>query len=184
MTKSSMLFGCSAALALIVAIEARDLTAPPTRISAVTDVYHGTSVEDPYRWLENGSDPEVRAWATAQTARVRTYLDSLPYRSAIAARLMALTTTTSPSFADLQGIGGRLFVRYTDPSKQQTMLAVMRPDGSERRTFLDPNALDPSGSTAIDWYVPSPDGRRVAVSLSRGGSEDGDLHVFDVEIGR
>lgn len=184
MTKSPVLFGCSVALVLIVAIEARDLTAPPTRISAVTDVYHGVSVEDPYRWLENGSDPEVRAWATAQTARTRTYLDSLPYRSAIAARLMALTTATSPSYADLQGIGGRLFVRYTDPSKQQAMLAVMRPDGSERRTFLDPNALDPSGSTAIDWYVPSPDGRRVAVSLSRGGSEDGDLHVFDVESGR
>jgi prolyl oligopeptidase len=182
--KSPLLFGCSAALALIAVIEARDLTAPPTRVGVVTDVYHGVSVEDPYRWLENGSDPEVRAWATAQTARVRTYLDALPYRSAVAARLMALTTTTSPSYADLQGIGGRLFVRYTDPSKQQTMLAVMRPDGSDRRTFLDPNALDPSGSTAIDWYVPSPDGRRVAVSLSRGGSEDGDLHVFDVESGR
>lgn len=184
MTKPSLLFGCSAALTLVVAIGARDPAAPPTRVAMVTDVYHGVSVEDPYRWLENGSDPEVRAWAAAQTARTRAYLDALPLRPAIGARLMALTTTTPASYADLLGIGGRLFARYTDPSKQQTMLAVMRPDGSERRTFLDPNTLDPSGGTAIDWYVPSPDGRRVAVSLSRGGSEDGDLHVFDVETGR
>ena len=134
MTKSSVLLGCSAALALIVAIDARDATAPPTRVATVTDVYHGVSVEDPYRWLENGSDPEVRAWATAQTARVRAYLDALPYRSALAARLMTLTSTTSPSYADLQGIAGRLFARFNDPSKQQTMLAVMRPDNTGSRS--------------------------------------------------
>jgi prolyl oligopeptidase len=184
MRKSSLLFGLCASLMLYGAIEGRDQTAPSTRVAVVTDTYHGVSVDDPYRWLENGSDPEVRAWSAAQTARARAYLDALPYRTALAARLMALTSTTSPSYADLQGIAGRLFARFTDPSKQQTMLAVMRPDGSDRRVFLDPNALDPSGSTAIDWYVPSLDGRRVAVSLSRGGSEDGDLHVFEVETGR
>ena len=64
------------------------------------------------------------------------------------------------------------------------MLAVMGADAVNPRVFLDPNVLDPTGGTAIDWYVPSPDGRRVAVSLSRGGSEDGDLHVFEVDTGR
>jgi hypothetical protein len=54
MTKSSPLFGLCACLTLYGAIEARDQTAPPTRVAAVTDVYHGVSVEDPYRWLENG----------------------------------------------------------------------------------------------------------------------------------
>lgn len=179
-----VLCGLCAGVAVIAAIEARDTTAPSTRVATVTGVYHGVSVDDPYRWLENSSDPEVRAWTAAQTARTRAYLDELPYRAAVRARLMALMSTTSPSHVDLQGVGGRLFTRYTDPTKQQPMLAVMRPDGSQRRVFLDPNALDPSGGTAIDWYVPSPDGRKVAVSLSRGGSEDGDLHVFDVETGR
>jgi prolyl oligopeptidase len=150
----------------------------------VIDVYHGVSVEDPYRWLEDSSDPEVRAWTNAQTARTRAYLDALPYRAALGARLMALTSQASPWYGDLKAAGGRLFARISDPVKQQPMLAVMLPDGSQPRTFLDPNVLDRSGGTAIDWYVPSPDGRRVAVSLSRGGSEDGDLHVFDVDTGR
>ena len=48
---------------------------------------------------------------------------------------------------------------------------------------MDPDAIDPSGETTIDWFVPSPDGRRVAVSLSEHGTEDGSLHVFDVESG-
>src|SRR6185369_5070546 len=142
------------------------------------------TVEDPYRWLEDGGSPDVRSWVAAQTARTRAYLDALPYRPALGARLLALMSTSSPSYGDLQSAGGHLFARYNDPSKQQSMLAVMGPDATSPRVFLDPNVLDPSGATAIDWYVPSPDGSRVAVSLSRGGSEDGDLHIFDVATGK
>jgi prolyl oligopeptidase len=179
-----VLGGLCAGFALFGLTDARDAGAPPTRIAPVTDVYHGVSVEDPYRWLENGGDPEVRAWTIAQTARTRAYLDALPYRPALGARLMALTSQTSPSYADLKAGGARLFARYNDPAKQQPMLAVMTSDASQARVFLDPNAMDPTGGTAIDWYVPSLNGQRVAVSLSRGGSEDGDLHMFEVQTGR
>ncbi len=51
------------------------------------------------------------------------------------------------------------------------------------RVVVDPNALDPSGETAIDWFVPSPDGEQVAVSLSEHGTEDASLHIFDVASG-
>ena len=184
MKKLYALCGLCAGAALLTGLEARDTTAPPTRVAAVTDVYHGVSVSDPYRWLENGSDPEVRNWTAAQTQRTRAYLDGLPYRTALANKLMSLTSTASPSYGDLKAVGGHLFARYVDPAKQQPMLAVMGADAVNPRVFLDPNVLDPTGGTAIDWYVPSPDGRRVAVSLSRGGSEDGDLHVFEVDTGR
>ena len=49
---------------------------------------------------------------------------------------------------------------------------------------MNPNQLDPTGDTAFDWYVPSPDGRLVAISLSKGGSEDGSLHLFDVDTAK
>src|SRR5207244_3320362 len=57
-------------------------------------------------------------------------------------------------------------------------------DPASRIDVLDPNVLDPSGHTAIDWYVASPDGTKVAISLSKNGSEDGVLHVYDVASGR
>ena len=52
------------------------------------------------------------------------------------------------------------------------------------RILVDPNALDPTGGTSIDWFVPSPDGRFLAVSISSGGSEAGDVHVFDAQTAR
>jgi prolyl oligopeptidase len=175
-----------AGVTVVVGSAAQETRPPQTPVKPTTDVYHGVSVQDPYRWLESGDDPAVREWADAQTARARTYLDGLSYRAALGERLMALTSKTSPSYAGLKAAGGRLFAQYFDPVKQQPMLAVMGLDAEagQARVFLDPNAIDPSGATAVDWYVPSPDGRRVAVSLSRNGSEDGDLHVFDVDTGR
>ncbi len=151
-----------------------------------TDTYHGVAVADAYRWLENGQDPDVRSWTAAQTQRARAYIDALPYRQQLGDRLMQLISSNSPSYAGLRYVGGRVFAYYSDPSKQQTMLAVMGPDANpaNARVFLDPNAMDASGAIAIDWFKPSPDGHQVAVSLSRGGSEDGDLHIFDVENGR
>src|SRR5262245_47410322 len=107
-----LLGGVFSVFAVCALIEARDAAAPPTRVSPVTDVYHGVSVEDPYRWLENGANAEVRAWAAAQSARTRAYLDGLPYRSQLGARLMALTSQSSPSYGDLKASNGRLFARY------------------------------------------------------------------------
>jgi prolyl oligopeptidase len=156
-----------------------------TPLRPVTDSYFGTQVTDNYRWLENSADPEVRTWTQAQTARARAYIDALPYRQALGDRLMQLVSQTSPSYYNLKSAGAYVFSMYNDPSKQQPMLSVMDAslDPSHARVVLDPNTMDSTGAIAIDWYVPSPDGSKVAVSLSRGGSEDGDLHVFDVATG-
>jgi prolyl oligopeptidase len=170
---------CSAALA-------EDGTAPPTRVEVVTDTYHGTRIDDPYRWLENSTDPAVRAWTAQQTARTRAYLDGLPVRAKLHERLEKYISESSPRYYSLRTAGGEVFAQYFDPARQQPSLRVLGPelDPAKARTVLDPNTLDPSGATAIDWYVPSPDGKRVAVSLSKGGSEDGSLHVFETATGK
>ena len=177
---------CAANLFFLGCTAAREAGTPATRVDSVTDTYHGVAVADPYRWLEKADAPEVRAWTAAQTARSRAYLDALPYRAALGDHLLSLISKTSPSYSNLHSAGGRLFAIYSDPAKQQPMLTVMGADADAARSkiVLDPNAIDSTGGTAIDWYVPSPNGRQLAVSLSRNGSEDGDLHVFDVETGR
>jgi prolyl oligopeptidase len=165
---------------------ARDAGAPPARTDAVADVYHGRSVPDPYRWLEEGDSTPTRDWVAVQNARTRGYLDALPSRPALRRRVEQFITQSSPRHYGLTGVGSTLFAIYFDPARQQPMLQVMGADvdPAGARTILDPNVLDPSGGTAIDWYVPSPDGRLVAVSLSRGGSEVGALHLYDVGTGR
>ena len=182
-------FAALAALAAVLAsgsTRAADPGAPTTAVAPVTDTYHGVSVIDSYRWLENGADPKVEAWSAAQNARTRAYLDRLPERRALFDRILSLTDAASPAYHDLHEAGGHLFALAVQPPKQQPLVVVMDPSGdlATLRAVVDPNAIDPTGQTEIDWYVPSPDGRLVAASLSRNGSEDGTVHVFDVATGK
>lgn len=160
-------------------------TAPVFPPGTVSDVIQGVRIADPYRALENADDPKVKAWSRAQNARARAYLDALPGRAAVGDKLSRLIKASSPAFSGLQARGTRVFALYADPAKQQPALVVLdaKADPSTRRALVDPNALDAEGRVAIDWYAPSLDGRLVAVSLSRDGSEDGTLHVYDGDTG-
>src|SRR5262249_56439465 len=99
---------------------------------------------------------------------------------------MQLTSETSPSYSGLYWAGDKIFASYNQPPKQQPMIALLGRDAdpATARIIVDPNALNPNGTAAIDWFVPSPDGTMIAVSLSAGGSEDGSVHIFDVPTGR
>jgi prolyl oligopeptidase len=157
---------------------------PATPRRPVVDAYHGVEVVDDYQWLEDGSDPEVRAWSEAQNAAARAYLDALPSLPAFQRRIRELLGT-SVRYLPVAFRGGLLFALKFQPPLQQVLLVAIGDvdDLASERVVVDPNALDPTGGTAIDWCVPSLDGRLVAVSMSLGGSEDGTLHVFDVATG-
>jgi prolyl oligopeptidase len=152
----------------------------------VSDSYHGVVVSDPYRWLENGDDPSVQKWSDEQNAFTRATIDALPDRARIRARVTELLSSPSADHFALEQKAGRLFSLEQRPPRQQAFLVVMKsPDGvADERVVVDPNLLDPSGKTCIDFFVASPDGKQVAVSLSAGGSEDGTVHVYDVDTGK
>ena len=159
---------------------------PPTPKKPVTDDYNGVKVVDDYRWLEPPADPEVRKWSSSQNSRTRAYLDSLPMRPALVERLTALVGTQSVRFFALQSRGGVLFALKSQPPKLQPFLVTLASaeDAASARVVVDPNAIDPNGSTTIDFYVPSLDGKLVAVSLSKGGSEEGSVSIFEVATGK
>jgi prolyl oligopeptidase len=173
-------FGAFAA----VGLAADDLPATPK--TPVTDEYQGVKVVDDYRWLEPPADPAVRLWSAQQNAATRAYLDRLPSRPAIAARLNQLYSGASSRFSSLISRGGTLFALKTQPPKAQAFLVTLASpeDPASARVILDPNALDSTGSTTIDFYEPSLDGKLVAVSLSKGGSEEGAVSVFEVATGK
>ena len=159
---------------------------PPTPKQPVVEYYQGVKVTDDYRWLEDGGSPAVKEWSDAQNARTRAYLDTLPHRAEIGSRVDRLIRSTSTSYIVTARRGGRLFAYKTDPKLQQRMIVTLASadDVSSERVLVDPNKLDAWGGTEIDWFVVSLDGSKIGVSLSRGGSEDGDMHVYDVADAR
>jgi prolyl oligopeptidase len=171
------------ALALSSALGATALADPPaTKKAPVTDTYHGVSVTDDYRWLEDWSNKDVQAWSDAENAYARGVLDKLPGADALRKQLTKIMAAKTTSHSEFSYRGGRLFAIRRQPPKQQPFLVVMpAPDKPDARVLVDPNEIDAKGTTAIDWYVPSPDGKLVAVSLSKGGTESGDVHIYDVD---
>ena len=174
------------AAASLLPAHAADPGAPPAAVKPVTDTYGTLGVTDPYRWLENGQDPAVQQWSAAEDKRTRAYFDKLALRKPMLARLMKQIAASSSAYYGLQAAGGQVFAMYNQPPKQQPMIAVLGRDAdpAHAHVVLDPNALNLKGTTAVDWFVPAPTGKLVAVSLSDNGSEDGSLHIFDVKTGR
>jgi prolyl oligopeptidase len=161
--------------------------APPvTAKHPVTDQYFGQTVTDDYRWLENWDDAAVKQWSAAQNAHARGYLDNLADRPAIKERLQQLAGSGSIAYFSLQFRGGILFARKSQPPKQQPLLVALdaNADPASEKVVFDPNAGSAKGSVAVDYYVPSLDGKLVAVALSENGSEDSSAHVFEVATGK
>lgn len=177
----------SLAAAVIFTCLASAAAAPPvTEKIPVTDVYHGVQVVDPYRWLEDWDDAKVKTWSDAQNKYARSILGKLPNVDAIRRRVTEIMSAESVSYSSVAHRNGSFFVVKTQPPKQQPFLVVMpspqRPD--EARVLFDPNAVDAQGTTVMDWYEPSPDGKLVALSLSKGGSEVGDVHLIETATGK
>jgi len=170
----------------VAAAFAADTGAPPTEAQPVTDTIHNVKVEDPYRWLEDAADPKVKDWAAAQTKRTRTALDAIPDRAAIRDRLATLIKGGSGNWFDFKVAGTTIFARHADPKHQQPQLVALGPDldPAKARVVLDPDTLDAKGGISFDWYEPAPNGRFIAVSLSKGGSEAGDLHIISATTGK
>jgi prolyl oligopeptidase len=169
----------------------RTQAAPPaTRTEPVTDTFHGVDVTEHYRWLEDAANPEVQAWSDAENAYARAILDKLPGVAAIRARVAEIMSAETTSYWGVQArgdatAGWRYFAWKEQPPKQQPFLVVTDSldDLASERTLVDPNAIDATGGTSMTWFRPSADGALVAVCLSQGGDEVGDVSVFDAKTG-
>lgn len=177
--------GLIGTLILSAAVSAQEVPAPKR---PVVDEYRGVTVRvaDDYRWLEDFDDPQTQKWTAAQNARTRAYLDARPDRATLRDKIADYYQKVSPSYFDLQERRGTIFALKFAPPKDQNMLVALKsPDHPEaERVLIDPNGKDGKGLLAIDWFVPSLDGRLVAVAMSEKGSEDSTLYFFDAKSGR
>jgi prolyl oligopeptidase len=158
------------------------LAYPPAARGDQVDVYHGTRVEDPYRWFEQADAPQTRQWIEAQNALAQPYLEAIPAREAIKKRLTELWNHERYDIPVQRG--GRYFYMRNDGLQNQSVLYVAESLGAPPRVLLDPNELSKDATIALGEIVPSPDGKLLAYSLSDGGTDWRTWHIRDVASGR
>lgn len=162
-----------------------DVAEPRAPRVPTTTTYHGVAVTEHHRWLEDAASDETVAWTQGQRDQFGDYLDGIPWRDELRARVEQVLTCERSAYHQLR-VGGQAYVALKEqaPRQQPFLVVLTDPDDlATERVVLDPVAIDPTGETSVDFFVPSPDGRRVAVSLSAHGSEDGSLHVDDLTSG-
>ena len=159
-------------------VSAQQLQYPASKKGDVVDDYHGTSIADPYRWMEDLTSTDTKAWTGAQNALTTTYLASLPHRETLRKRITELWDFPKVSLPFREG--GRLFYRKNSGLQKQSVLYMRRSLNAPPKVVLDPNKLFPDGSTALAGSAPSPDGKLIVYSLSEGGADWQTLRVRDL----
>lgn len=169
------------------AVAQPDTAKPPVAAKhPVTKDIDGVKLIDNYQWLENGSNPEVKAWVQQENAYSRAYLDNRSARQPIYDWLEKLEHQTGIAYAEVEFRGGTIFALKHDPALQQPVLVAMKSadDPASAQVVVDPNKLDPKGTTSIEFYMPSLDGKYVAVCMPVGGSESGGVEIFETATGK
>lgn len=151
---------------------------PITAKDETVDTYFGHQVADPYRWLEDDRSPQTAEWVEAQNKVTNTYLDKIPFRSALLKRLTDV--------ANYEKIGtpfkkhGKYYFFKNDGLQNQSILYVQDKLDGEARVFLDPNKLSTDGTVALKGIYFSKDGENMAYTISRSGSDWTEIYVMNV----
>jgi len=158
------------------------LTYPAAARGTQVDIYHGVSIADPYRWLEDVDSPATKEWVAAENKLTDSFLGSIPQRQAIRTRLTQLWNYERYSAPFKEN--GRYFYFQNTGLQNQNVLYVQDDRNETPRLLLDPNLLSSDGTVALSGTAVSDDGRLLAYSLSTSGSDWQELHVRDVDTGK
>ncbi|MBX3394220.1 MAG: S9 family peptidase [Phycisphaerae bacterium] len=172
------LFGCSS----VATRPAQRVEYPETRRDSVVDSIHGVEVADPYRWLEDDNSEETKAWVTAENKVTFAYLESIPEREKIRARLEKLWNFER--FGTPIKRGNRYFFSRNDGLQNQSVMYVMDGLNGEPRILLDPNTLSSDGTVSLASFDVDQDGTKVVYGVSDGGSDWRTFRVREVETGK
>ena len=177
-----MVCGISASFALA------DLAIPPAAPSQpVTEMLHGVSVADPYRNLENVKSADTQAWLKAQGDYAAEQLNGIEGRAAIAARIEALAKASGDQVRSVTRMPGeRIYYLKRKVSESQLKLVMRVGMNGAERVLVDPELMAKTTGVphAINFFVPSWDGKTLAYGVSAGGSEDASLLLMDIASGK
>nr|WP_231612318.1 prolyl oligopeptidase family serine peptidase [Novipirellula galeiformis] len=160
----------------------RPLQYPDSKTVDVTDDYHGHRVADPYRWLEDTESEETAEWVAAENKVTQAYLQSLPEREAMRARLEKLWNYERFGLPSRKG--DRYIYTHNNGLQNQSILYKADSLDAERQVLIDPNTLSEDGTVALASTATTKDGKLIAYSLADGGSDWRTWKVRDVATGQ
>jgi prolyl oligopeptidase len=155
--------------------------APVTKKVEVTDDYFGTKVADPYRWLEDDNAADTKAWVEAQNKVTSEYLESVPERERVKARLTKLWNYER--YSPVTKRGGRYFFYKNDGLQNQSVLYVADALEGTPRVLIDPNSMAKDGTVALSDVIFTDDGSLAAYGVAESGSDWVTWRVRDVATG-
>lgn len=156
---------------------------PPTKTVDQKDTYHGITVADPYRWLEQPiSTPEVKAWADAESELTNRYLAQIPNRQTLLGELMRRVNYERYGVPTTKG--QRTFYTYNTGLQPQDVIYVVDKPGAEPRILLDPNNLSKDGTVALTATDYDNSGNRMLYAVAASGSDWLEWHMLDVATGK
>ena len=157
---------------------------PMTKTVDVSDVYFGRTYNDPYRWLENLKDTNVVAWFKAQGELTDRPLAKIPGRDALVQEWLALDKLKPASYSSITSENGRFFYKKTFGGENVGKLYFREGWNGTEKLLFDPATYKAGVTTTINSYVPSWDGKYVAIGFSSGGAEYSEIRVLDLEHGK
>ncbi|HXC72313.1 MAG TPA: prolyl oligopeptidase family serine peptidase [Pyrinomonadaceae bacterium] len=155
------------------------LVYPPTKKVEHFDDYFGTKVPDPYRWLEDETSADTKAWVDDQNRVTFAYLEKIPYREKLKARLTELYNY--PRISAPFRRGETYFFTKNDGLQNQSVYYIQKGVNGTPEVFLDPNKFSTDGTSVLSAFALSKDGQYVAYGISQGGSDWVTLYVMEVD---
>jgi prolyl oligopeptidase len=175
LARGALVIFCATALG-----QSQTLPPPPASpTQPVTDNYHGTSIVDPYRWLENAKSPQTRTWIDAQNQYTSSYLSQVKIRPEIVEQLNALERVEEYGLPVLRA--GKYFFPKRLAGENQSSIYLRAGSKGEDRRLVDPTKLSQDQNTSIEIEDVSKDGRLLVYSVREGGSDDKSIQVLDVD---
>lgn len=155
---------------------------PATTKENVVDNYFGTTVPEPYRWLENDTSAATEAWVTAQNKLTYQYLDQINFRPGLKKRLTDLTNY--PKYGSPFKKNGNYYFFKNDGLQNQSVLYSLATLDGTPKVLLDPNQLSTDGTVALSQISFSNDGKYLAYSIARSGSDWNEIYLMDIATGK
>ena len=169
---------CSAALVASTALVAQQLNYPATRKVDHVDTYHGVSVPDPYRWLEDDNSADTAAWVEAENKVTFGYLDRIPFRDALRKRVIALNDYEKYSAPSRKG--PYTFFSRNSGLQNQSVLYIQKGLEGTPEVLIDPNTLSEDGTARLGAFAASKDAKYAVYGVSLSGSDWQEYKVMEL----